>query len=83
MSRASKKNSKKSSRDTGSQDDKKHQRQIYISQELIDFVEEDRREQEQRLREEYGLTQPYSWSAHVASILERCRQAKVAGKDIW
>ena len=80
---------KTSSKKTGSskpapqadEDPRKIQKQIYITQDLIDFVEEDRKEREVELRVEFGLHVNLSWSQHVGSILHTYRAERLKAKE--
>jgi hypothetical protein len=54
--------------------DKKIQRQIYITQDLIDDVEVLREKREEQMREEYGLHCDLSWSQYAGSVLHEHRQ---------
>jgi hypothetical protein len=49
--------------------DRKIQKQIYITQGMIDDLEEDRMEREGRLNNDEGISSKLSWSANVEAIL--------------
>lgn len=77
---ASPRNSRRDSRKPNEPADTKIQRQVYITQELIDGLEALRALREKEVREEFGLHCSVSWSTYVGSVLhEHTKKAREAG----
>jgi hypothetical protein len=78
--KATPRNSRRDSRKPGEPADTKIQKQVYITQDLIDGLESLRAIREQEVRGEYGLHCSVSWSTYVGSVLhEHCKKAREAG----